>query len=132
MLTSGDFGLAYLTEFKYASRSAIAGTSICFSSPSGMYESPVLRSSSTWWRSTVSSCPSGWRIVGVIMPSIDPTSQQPTALDFEDEQQIRSFQAYMSRLQNVQGNVPQSIEPQQPAAETAAKPDPQGKQTTKQ
>src|SRR5712691_2443874 len=37
---------AHLIEFKYASKSAIAGTSICFSRPSGMNDNPVLRSSS--------------------------------------------------------------------------------------
>jgi hypothetical protein len=36
----------HLIEFKYASKSAMAGTSICFSSPSGMNDNPVLRSSS--------------------------------------------------------------------------------------
>ena len=48
----------HLTEFRYASRSAIAGTSICFSSPSGMNDRPVLRSSSMSMRRTVSLVPS--------------------------------------------------------------------------
>ena len=36
----------HLIEFKYANRSAMAGRSICFSSPSGMNDNPVLRNSS--------------------------------------------------------------------------------------
>jgi hypothetical protein len=72
--------------------------------------------------------PVGWRIIGIIMPSVDPRSPQPTALDFEDEQQIRSFQAYMSAPQDVGAPSDQHS----PPAETAAKPSPKAKETSKQ
>jgi hypothetical protein len=72
--------------------------------------------------------PVGWRIIGIIMPSVDPSSPQPTALDFEDEQQIRSFQQYMAAPQDVGP----ASERQSPPAETAAKPSPKAQETTKQ
>ncbi len=68
----------------------------------------------------------GWRIVGVIMRPPGPGSQA-IALDFEDEQQVRSF---------IVANTPQARAPgseQQPTtAETAARPSPGGAQTKKQ
>ncbi len=56
----------------------------------------------------------GWRIVGVIMPLQGPASP-PTALDFEDEPQIRSILGATT-----------------PPAETAAKPSPGAGQTKQQ
>ncbi len=69
----------------------------------------------------------GWRIIGVIMRPPGETSQ-PIALDFEDEQQIRSYIAAQTAPQSA---APPS-EQQPPAAETAAKPSPKAPQTTKQ
>ena len=69
----------------------------------------------------------GWRIVGVIVKSSEPMAQ-PIALDFEDEQQIRGFQA----LQAAPQAAPSGAEQQPPATQTAAKQVPKAKETTNQ
>jgi hypothetical protein len=70
--------------------------------------------------------PAGWRIVGVIMQSSD-VGARPLALDFEDEQQIHSFQTANSAPQN---GSPSDAQPMSP--ETAAKPAVKAKDTTHQ
>src|SRR5262249_49187503 len=69
----------HLIECRYASRSAMAGTSICFSSPSSMNDNPVLRSSSMSIRKTVSLVPSARRSVRSLAVSavIIPVMRRP-------------------------------------------------------